>query len=90
MSIPSGEALMFTAGKLLRLSELVQSTAEAQRRAELMTVLMRSLLSAASVHRNESQLEEALKCLEEAGRYGADIGVMHKALLSDMETSRQP
>lgn len=85
-STTPAEALLFTAGHLQRTSALNRKP-DNLKMADATTVLLRSLLSKASIYRSQGQLEEALTCVDEARKSGADVTVMQKALLAEISSA---
>lgn len=86
-STAPAEALLFTAGHLQRMSALNRSKPDNLKMADASTVLLRSLLSKASIYRSQGQLEEALTCVNEARKSGADVAVVQKALLAEITSA---
>ena len=85
----AAEALLFTASKLQRVSELSRRNVDSMGRADLNVVVLRSLLAKASIFRTSGQLQKALSLLEEARTLGADVRVMQEGLLADIKTASQ-
>lgn len=86
-AMPGGQALYFTGAKLQRLTELRVKLLQAQRKAELRIVLIRSLISRASLLENQGQLQEASDFLVQAQEQGADVSSMQQALHDKMAAS---
>lgn len=76
------EPMYFTAGHLQRLTALRAGSRASQQTLELQTVLVRSLLSKASLLKAADRKPEALALLEEAQHHGADVNAMQTELMS--------